>query len=69
MQKSFSRLWEGYATDKDAIKARNDEAKSLRAKGHEVTCFTLKNQLKKYDGLMQPNGGVCNVYYLDDRTE
>lgn len=48
MDLSFSRLWDGFETDKAALKARN--AKS--------------NQLKKYDGFGQPNGGTCNVYYI-----
>lgn len=67
MQKAFSRLWDGYETDKEAIAARNKEAKELRKNGHTVTCFTLRDQLKKYDGLNSPNGGVCNVYFLDYR--
>jgi hypothetical protein len=63
-QQSFSRLWEGYATDKDALKARNEAAKRLRSEGKRVVCSTLRNQLKKYDGFGQPNGGICNVYML-----
>jgi len=65
MQKSFSRLWDGYKTDKDALVARNKAVKELRSKGHTVTCFTLRDQIKKYDGLGCPNGSVCNVYFLD----
>ena len=65
MQRSFSRLWDGYASDKEALLARNREAKMLKQAGARVRCFTLPNQIKKYDGLGQPNGGVCNVYFID----
>ena len=68
MQKGFSRLWDGYKTDKEAISARNKEVKELRSKGYKVACFTLRDQLKKYDGLGVENGGVCNVYFLDYRV-
>lgn len=64
MQKSFSRLWDGYETDKAAMKARNAEAKRLRKLGKRVACFTLPNQVKPYDGLGQPNGASCSVYFL-----
>lgn len=65
---SFSRLWDGYATDKEAMKARNAKVKELRAQGNTVTCFTLANQLKKYDALGVENGQSCNVYFLDCTT-
>ena len=59
MQLGFSILWDGFANNREAIKARNAKAKSLRAEGKVVRCFVLPNQTKKYDGLGQPNGGVC----------
>lgn len=65
MQESFSRLWDGYKTDKEAIKARNARAKELRARGFHVKCWRLADQLKKYDGFGIPNGGTCHVYYVD----
>ena len=65
MQQSFSTLWDGFANDKEAIKARNSRAKELKAKGMKVKCFTLRNQIKPYDGIGQPNGGACNVYFID----
>ena len=65
MQHSFSRLWDGYENDKEAIQARNKMAKDLRARGYSPRCFSLRDQLKKYDGLGQPNGGVCNVYFVE----
>ena len=68
MQESFSRLWEGYKTDKEALQARNEYAKQLRKKGYKVRCFTLPNQLKKYDGFGIENGGICNVYFTDDNA-
>lgn len=65
MQLSFSRLWDGYATDKDALKARGNRVKELKQKGYRVKCFTLHNQMKKYDGLGEYNGGCCNVYMIN----
>jgi len=70
-QKSYSRLWDGYATDQEAKKARDTEYYKLRKEGREVRRSVLKNQLKKYDGFGIPNGGVCDVYKLtiaDDIT-
>ena len=63
-QETFSRLWEGYETDKDAMRARNKRAKVLRATGRNVTCSTLRNQLRKYAGFGQPDGRSCSVYML-----
>lgn len=65
MQESYSRLWNGYETDKAAIAARNKRAKELRKEGYKVSCSRLTDQLKKYDGFGIPNGGVCHVYYLN----
>ena len=65
MQLSFSRLWDGYATDEDAKKARSLKNKELKDQGYITHCFTLKNQIKPYDGLGIPNGGTCNVYILN----
>ena len=67
MQRSFSRLWDGFKSDKDALKARNDYAKELRKQGKTVYCFTLRDQLKKYDSFGVENGGVCNCYFTDTR--
>jgi len=64
-QESFSRLWDGFESDKAALKARNKRAKELRAKGDKAICWTLPNQEKKYDGLGQYNGSVCNVYMIN----
>ena len=63
-QKSYSRLWDGYTTDKDAMQARNKEAKRLRSEGKRVLCESLPGQMKKYDGICQYNGSVCTVYML-----
>jgi len=65
MQLSFSTLWDGYKTDKEALNARNAKAKELKIKGYKVNRFTLKNQQKKYDGFGMPNGSICDVYMLD----
>ena len=61
-QISFATLWDGFKTDKESMQARNKAVKEYRAQGIKCSCFTLPNQLKKYDGIGQPNGGVCNVY-------
>lgn len=65
IQKSFSRLWDGYATDAEAKAARDLEAKQMKLAGFAVKRWVLKNQLKQYDGLGQPNGGVCDVYMIN----
>lgn len=65
MQQSFSRLWDGFKSDKEAMLARNVVAKTLKKKGFKVRKFMLKNQLKKYDGFACDNGGICNVYFLE----
>lgn len=64
MQISFSRLWDGYDTDKLARQARNKIAKELRRAGYIVHCFTLANQLKQYESFGVPDGRSCTVYAL-----
>jgi len=65
-QESFSRLWDGYKTDKEALNCRNMRAKWLRKnEGKNVRCWTLRNQLKKYSGLGIEDGRSCNVYMID----
>lgn len=64
MQESFSRLWDGYESDEEAMQARALRKKELRQRGIDSHSFTLRNQLKKYDGLGQPNGQSCSVYML-----
>lgn len=63
-QQTFSRLWDGYETDAAAKSARDNRWKELRAEGKTAKRSVLKNQLKKYDGLGQPNGGSCDVYMV-----
>ncbi len=63
-QESFSRLWEGYATDKEALTARNKRLRELRKRGVRCSGFTLANQLRQYAGFGQPDGRSCNVYYV-----
>jgi len=65
MQKDFSRLLDGYETDKAAMQARNKVAKELKEKGYKVNKWTLRNQIKQYAGLGQPDGRSCNVYMID----
>ena len=70
MQRGFSRLWDGYSTDKDAKKARNTLLIEMRKQGIRCFGFTLDNQVKKYDGIGQPNGASCKVYMIDyDKKE
>lgn len=63
-QESFSTLWDGYSTAAEAKAARDARYRALKKEGKTVKRSVLTNQLKKYDGLGQPNGGVCDVYYL-----
>ena len=63
-QQTFSRLWDGYETDQAAKSARDARWKELRAEGKTAKRSVLKNQLKKYDGLGQPNGSSCDVYMV-----
>lgn len=63
-QRSFSRLWEGFATDADAKAARDAEFRRLRKAGRRVVRSVLRNQLRPYSGLGQPDGRSCHVYML-----
>jgi len=67
MQESFSRLWDGFNTDKEAKAARDARAKELKTQGYLVYRFRLTNQLKKYSGFGQPDGRLCNCYYVEYR--
>lgn len=64
-QVSFSRLWDYYTTDKEAMQARNKYAKHLQKQGLKTHRWVLRNQMKKYDGFGQYNGKSCNVYMVD----
>jgi hypothetical protein len=64
-QLGFSRLWDDYETDKEAMIARNKKAKELQIEGFKVRCWTLRNQIKPYNGIGQPNGLSCNIYMID----
>lgn len=66
MQHSFSRLWDGYESDDAAKKARDARYREMKKEGRNVKRFSLANQLKKYDGLGQPNGSSCPVYYINE---
>ena len=65
MQYGFSTLWDGFATDKDALQARNKMAKEYRKQGRRVKCFAMRNQIRKYSGLGESDGGCCTVYLVD----
>ena len=60
----FSRLWGGYKTDAQAKLDQMSVYRYLRSEGFSVQRSTLPNQMKKYDGLGQYNGSICNVYSL-----
>ena len=64
-QESFSTLWDGYSDKETAKKARNQRMKELRTNGIKCNGWVLRNQMKKYDGLGQYNGGVCDVYMIN----
>ena len=63
-QESFSRLWEGYQSDSEAKTARDRRLRELRKQGKRVKGFCLRNQLRKYAGLGQPDGRFCHVYMI-----
>lgn len=65
-QTAYSRLWDGYASDKEAKEQRDADYKAMKKTGKNVTRFTLRNQVKKYDGLGQPNGASCHVYFIQE---
>ena len=65
MQLSYSRLWDGYATDKQAMLARNAKLRELRKAGHRAYGWTLRDQTRPYAGLGQPDGRSCNLYMID----
>lgn len=62
-QNSFDPL--DYRSRTAAMIARNKKAKELKSQGHKVKCWILKNQLKKYSGLGQPDGRVRDVFMLN----
>jgi hypothetical protein len=64
-QRSFSTLFEGYATDAEAKAARDQVYKEYRKMGIKTNRWILKNQLRKYAGLGVPDGRSCNVYMLN----
>lgn len=60
---SFSRGWNGYASNTTAKLARDLKAKELSASGcREVKRGSIAKQLRPYWGLMDPCGIVSNVY-------
>lgn len=65
VQNSFSVLWDGFPTDAAAKAARDAEWKRLRALGWTAKRWVLKNQVKQYAGLGQPDGRSCDVYKID----
>lgn len=64
-QIGFSTLWDGFATDADAKSARDAKYRELKAQGHTVKRWVLRNQTKQYAGFGQPDGRSCDVYYVD----
>ena len=62
---SFSRLWEGYATDQEAREARDARARELKKEGYRVLRHTLRNQLRPYAGFGRPDGRSCHVYGIN----
>lgn len=64
MQESFSYLWDNYESDDAAKAARDARYKQLRAAGFAASRSVLRNQVRKYAGLGQPDGRSCNVYLV-----
>jgi len=67
-QHTFSTLWDGYETEADAKQARDAKYRELRARGIVAYRSVLRNQLRPYAGLGQPDGRVCNVYMVTERA-
>ena len=65
LQISYSRLWDDYPTDRDALNARNKKLRAYRKKGYKVRGWALRNQLKKYESFGVPDGRSCTVYFID----
>jgi hypothetical protein len=64
MQRGYSTVWDGYATDADAKYARDAEWRRFKRLGVKATRSVLRGQCRPYSGLGQPDGRVCDVYYI-----
>lgn len=67
MQVSFDPLDYSGTPDearKQALRERDAELRRLRKLGKRCYGFMLKNQLRKYWGLGQPDGRVRDVFYV-----
>lgn len=64
-QLGFSTLWNGYATDQDAKKARLELRRVLKNRGFYCKFWVLKNQLKKYASFGVIDGRSCDVYMIN----
>lgn len=64
-QYSYSVLWDGYPTDAAARAARDARYRELRRSGVRARRWVLKDQLRPYAGLGQPDGRSCDVYVID----
>lgn len=65
-QLSFSTLWDGFATNEEARKARDAEYAVQKANGFRCKRSVLRGQIKRdqYD----QDDGICDVYMLDVET-
>lgn len=53
-----------YVDDKSALDARNTVAKSYKARGYKVECWTLARQVRKYlHG--KKDGTMGNMYFCE----
>lgn len=60
--------WDSKAAHKAALKARNAQAKMLKAQGFKVTTFSLPNQLRTVGGIGSGHPEIslmCNSYGLN----
>jgi hypothetical protein len=64
-QVSYSTLWDGFETSGAAKLARDAHYRTLREQGVKARRFFLKNQLRQYAGLGQPDGRSCDVYFVE----
>jgi hypothetical protein len=67
-QYSFSTLWDEYETNDEAKTARDKIAREIKSYGTNtirVRRWTLRNQIRKYASLGNPDGRSCTVYMIN----
>jgi len=64
-QLSFSTIWDGFATDASARRARDEKYRELKRQGRRVKRWVLRDQVRQYSSLGVADGRSCNVYKID----